>query len=81
MLDTQCVSWEQKLRKSGWRASFAPATSTAKEVTTSQSQEVMDDDEQFEQLQMQRVMAENPESLAFVRARKTVDGKKPKPRK
>ena len=35
----------------------------------------MDDDEQFEQLQMARVMAEQPESLAFVRARKSVGRK------
>lgn len=37
-----------------------------------QTADVMDDDEQFEQLQMARVMAEEPESLAFVRARKSV---------
>ena len=35
--------------------------------------EVMDDDEQFEQLQMQRVLEESPESLAFVRARRGVN--------
>ena len=34
------------------------------------SADKMDDEEQFEQLQMARVMAEEPESLAFVRARK-----------
>ena len=34
--------------------------------------DVMDDDEQFEQMQMQRVMDDEPESLAFVRARKAV---------
>jgi hypothetical protein len=32
----------------------------------------MDDDEQFEQLQLDRVMAEEPDSLAFVNARKSV---------
>ena len=32
----------------------------------------MDDDEQFEQLQMTRVMETQPESLAFVRARQQV---------
>lgn len=30
----------------------------------------MDDDEQFEHMQMTRVMETEPESLAFVRARK-----------
>jgi len=45
--------------------------------------DVMDDDEQFEQLQMARVMADEPESLAFVRARKAVSrrGGPGKPRK
>jgi len=38
--------------------------------TQPRAAEVMDDDEQFEQLQMQRVMAEAPESLPFMRARK-----------
>ena len=32
----------------------------------------MDEDEQFEQLQLDRVMAEEPDSLAFVNARKAV---------
>ena len=32
--------------------------------------QVMDDDEQFEHMQMTRVMETEPESLAFVRARK-----------
>ena len=32
--------------------------------------EVMDDDEQFEHMQMTRVLETEPESLAFVRARK-----------
>ena len=34
--------------------------------------DTMDEDEQFEQLQLDRVMAEEPDSLAFVRARKSV---------
>ena len=42
--------------------------------------DVMDDDEQFEQLQMARVMADEPESLAFVRARKAVS-RRPKGKK
>ena len=42
--------------------------------------DVMDDDEQFEQLQMARVMADEPESLAFVRARKAA-GRRAPPRK
>jgi len=37
--------------------------------------DVMDDDEQFEQMQMARVMEEEPDSLAFVRARKEVSKK------
>jgi len=40
------------------------------------SRDAMDDDEQFEQMQMDRVMAEKPESLAFVRARKSVRSRK-----
>ena len=43
--------------------------------------DVMDNDEQFEQLQMARVMAEEPESLAFVRARKTMIQRKGATRK
>jgi len=38
--------------------------------------DVMDDDEQFEQLQMARVLESNPDSLAFVRARGNVPSRK-----
>jgi len=41
-----------------------------------ESKDVMDDDEAFEVLQMQRVMEEDPNSLAFVRARKSVRPRK-----
>ena len=37
----------------------------------------MDNEEEFEQLQMRRVMETAPESLAFVRARKSVRPRKP----
>jgi len=37
--------------------------------------DVMDDDEQFEMLQLARVMAEAPDSLAFVNARKSMRAK------
>ena len=43
--------------------------------------EKLDDDEAFEQLQMARVMAEEPESLAFVRARKSVSSRPRAPNK
>lgn len=36
----------------------------------------MDEDEQFEQMQIAKVMAEEPESLAFVRARNAAHGRK-----
>ena len=51
-----------------------PSAPIAREVAppteTMEPGDTMDDDERFEQLQMARVMAEAPESLAFVRARK-----------
>lgn len=60
-------------------AAAAPAPIPVKSPSP-ENRDVMDDDEQFEQLQMQRVMAEEPESLAFVRARQSVS-KKAGPRK
>ena len=39
---------------------------------TASGHDDMDDDEQFDQLQLDRVMAEEPDSLAFVNARKSV---------
>ena len=38
--------------------------------------DVMDDDEIFEQMQMNQVLGTEPDSLAFVRARKNAAGKK-----
>ena len=46
---------------------------SVREPPPAADKDVMDDDEQFEQLQMARVMADEPESLAFVRARKAVN--------
>jgi len=43
---------------------------------TKYMKDVVDDDEHFDQLQVARVMAEEPESLAFVRARQAVRLKK-----
>ena len=40
--------------------------------------DVMDDDEQFEYMQMAKVLEEQPDSLAFVRARKAVNDKRSK---
>lgn len=41
--------------------------------------EIDDEDEAFEKLQMNRILATDPDSLAFVRARKAVSSKTKKP--
>ena len=46
-----------------------------------ESKDVMDDDEQFEQLQITRVMQTQPDSLAFVRARQQVAARTSKNKK
>jgi len=49
-----------------------PAEAEEEEEAAAGGGDAMDDDEQFEQLRMTRVMQEEPESLAFVRARHSV---------
>lgn len=60
----------------------APMSASLRQPSTAEIEppEPMDDDEAFEQLQMQRIFDDQPDSLAFVRARKSAKGGA-KPRK
>lgn len=60
----------------------APMSASLRQPSTAEIEppEPMDDDEAFEQLQMQRIFDDQPDSLAFVRARKSAKGGQ-KPRK
>lgn len=54
----------------------APAPAPVEPVGGTVAAEVLDDDEQFEQLEEAKVMAELPESMAFFRARKLAGSRK-----
>ena len=49
-----------------------PATDAAGDAAAAAAHEAMDDDEKFEALQTENVMASNPESLAYFRANKAM---------
>ena len=57
------------------KPTFTSSAAAVSVLPHAEMTDTLDDDEQFEQLQMAKVLETEPESLAFVRARKAVSRK------